>query len=102
MTRPVFHAIEGPLCRCRADPGAGVIHLVGDLLLGKVTRDVRAGRGTREFCPRPPLDRPQLATMAMPKGVAPVGSAVGDDVNSVREPPLTAKPLTDAIAASTT
>jgi hypothetical protein len=40
--------------------------------------------------------------MAMPKGVAPVGSAVGDDVSSVRDPPLTANPLIDAIAASTT
>jgi hypothetical protein len=58
--------------------------------------------GTRAFCPRPPLRRVQLATMAMPKGVAPIGSVVGDDASSIREPPLTAKPLTDAIAASTT
>lgn len=44
----------------------------------------------------------QLPTTTMPKGVAPVGGVVGDEASSVREPPLTANPLTDAIAASTT
>src|SRR4051812_11126893 len=52
--------------------------------------------------PAPPLRRFQLATMAMPKGVAPAGSVAGDDASSVSEPPLTVKPLTEAIAASTT
>ena len=44
----------------------------------------------------------QTETIAIPKGVAPVGSAVGDDDSSESEPPFTANPLTEAMAASTT
>ena len=49
-------------------------------------------RGGRGHSAHPPPHRVQLATMTMPKGVAPVGSVVGDDATSVSEPPLTAKP----------
>jgi hypothetical protein len=65
-------------------------------------REAREPSRPAGFSPVRCFRRAQLATMAMPKGLAPVGSDGGDDASSIREPPLTAKPLTDAIAASTT
>lgn len=63
--------------------------------------DEREGRERDDRDPLTPSISRQADTIAIPKGVAP-GSPVGDAASSVSEPPVTANPLTDAIAASTT
>ena len=80
--------------------------------------DLERARGSRAFGSRPSQvilcalsvssrgtgTTPQTYAFVttIPNGVAPAGSAAGEDVSSVRRPPSTLKPLTASMAASTT
>lgn len=72
------------------------------LFMAMAGGDEREGRERDDRDPLTPSISRQADTIAIPKGVAPAGSPVGDAASSVSEPPVTANPLTDAIAASTT
>src|SRR5256885_8979883 len=74
-------------------------------MAGRFPRDGRSacrGREPKLATPSGAEIRDQAETIATPNGVAPAGKAACDELSFLREPPLTANPLTDAIPASTT